>query len=168
MSGFKVAQKVDENMKVRLTFEGAMDEHSDYTQIKNEDFTNEVVFDLEQVSHINSTGIKHWVKWIDKIQNEHPRIAFWFINTPKAIIDQINMVDGFLPGNSTVQSFKVPYYCEACEADKVYTFVLGREYQKTDAGYDLKMPDYSCDREDCEMEPDVVEQKYFRFLVNSK
>ena len=140
-----------------------MDEKSDYTPIEN-DFTSDVVFDFDRVTHINSTGIKYWVQWVDKIQQEFSRLNFWMINCPKAIVDQINMVEGFLPVNATVRSFKVPYYCETCNADKMYTFVLGREYQKTDTGYTLTAPDYTCDKQDCEMEPDVVEKKYFRFL----
>lgn len=163
MMGFKVSKKIDEQTNVRLQFEGAMDEHSDYTQIQG-DFTQEVIVDLGEVSHINSTGIKHWVKWISDIENKYDHLTMSLVNCPKAIVDQVNMVDGFLPKNSIVRSFQVPFYCESCEADKTYTFVLGREYKKTDAGYELTVPDYTCDKPDCEMEPDVVEKKYFKFL----
>jgi len=163
MGSFKVSQKYDENNNVRLQFEGALDEHSDYSQIQG-DLTNDMVIDFEAVSHINSTGIKHWVQWIDQLQSKYDSMLISLINCPKAIVDQINMVEGFLPKNSVVRSFKVPFYCETCEVDKNYTFVLGREYKKTDSGYELTVPDHSCDKEGCEMEPDVVEKKYFRFL----
>ncbi|MCB0379231.1 MAG: hypothetical protein KDD33_12130 [Bdellovibrionales bacterium] len=163
MAGFKVTQKIDDNMKTRLQIEGAMDEHSDYGSIEAE-FTDEVVFDFGDVSHINSTGIKHWVQWVEKITADRPHLRFVFINCPKAIVDQMNMVEGFLPSNSKVQSFKVPYYCETCDKDTVCTFVAGREYSVENGQLQLTIPDQKCGRDDCEMEPDVVEQKYFRFL----
>lgn len=163
MSGFKITQKVDENMKTRIQIDGAMDEHSDYSAIKP-DFTDEVVFDFNNVEHINSTGIKHWVQWVTSIVNQFPNLKFAFFNCPKPIVDQINMVDGFLPPGSVVKSFKVPYYCEVCDKDITCTFVMGREYKVEDGRMVLAVPDNTCDRGDCEMEPDVVEQKYFKFL----
>ncbi len=163
MSGFKINQKVDENMKTRLHIEGAMDEHSDYSTLGS-DFTDEVVFDMENVKHINSTGIKHWVKWVQMISSANPQLKFSFINTPKCIIDQINMVDGFLPTHSTVKSFKVPFYCEDCDEDKTVTFVRDREFKKVGEEMKLEMPEHNCPKCGTPMEPDVVEQKYFRFL----
>lgn len=163
MSGFKVTSKIDENMKTRLQIDGAMDEYSDYSTIETK-FTDEVVFDFNDVEHINSTGIKHWVQWVSKISADNPNLKFYFVNCPKPIVDQINMVDGFLPTNSIVKSFKVPYFCEVCDKDMTCTFVLGREYEFTDGKAKLSIPPNTCDRGDCEMEPDVVEQKYFKFL----
>ena len=163
MSGFKVTAKIDDNMKTRLQIDGAMDEHSDYSSIETQ-FTDEVVFDFDNVEHINSTGIKHWVQWISKVSTDNPNLKFFFVNCPKPIVDQINMVDGFLPQQSVVKSFKVPYFCEVCDKDMTCTFVLGREYQMDGDKVKLSIPPNTCDRADCEMEPDVVEQKYFKFL----
>ncbi|MEM7645744.1 MAG: hypothetical protein AAF203_02440 [Pseudomonadota bacterium] len=163
MSGFKITSKIDENMKTRIQIDGAMDEHSDYSTIDTQ-FTDEVVFDFNNVEHINSTGIKHWVQWIGGISQANPSLKFYFVNCPKPVVDQINMVDGFLPENSVVKSFKVPYFCEVCDKDMTCIFVLGREYNYSDGNVTLSVPENRCDRSDCEMEPDVVEQKYFRFL----
>jgi anti-anti-sigma regulatory factor len=165
MSGFKITSKIDENMKTRLQIEGAMDEHSDYSPIETK-FTDEVVFDFNNVEHINSTGIKHWVQWVTQIRENHPNLKFFFVNCPKPIVDQINMVEGFLPPSSVVKSFKVPFYCESCDKDMTSTFVLGREYDydKASGKLILRIPDNTCDQAACEMEVDVVEQKYFRFL----
>ncbi len=163
MSGFKVTKKIDDNMKTRLQIDGSMDEYSDYTAIETQ-FTDEVVFDFNNVEHINSTGIKHWVQWVSVIVDKNPNLKFCFVNCPKPIVDQINMVDGFLPPGSVVKSFKVPYFCEVCDKDVTRTFVLGREYSFDEGRLILNIPDNTCDRSDCEMEPDVVEQKYFKFL----
>lgn len=163
MSGFKITKKIDANMKTRLQIDGSMDEHSDYSSIETH-FTDEVVFDFNDVDHINSTGIKHWVQWASMIVEKNPNLKFWFVNCPKPIVDQINMVEGFLPRNSVVKSFKVPYFCEICSKDTVRTFVLGREYNYEGGKLSLNIPDSKCEKENCEMEPDVVEQKYFKFL----
>lgn len=150
-------------MNTRIQIDGAMDEYSDYNSIETK-FTDQVVFDFDNVEHINSTGIKHWVHWVAKISEANPLLKFYFVNCPKPIVDQINMVDGFLPPNSVVKSFKVPYFCEVCDKDMTCTFVLGREYNFENGKALLNIPDNTCDRGDCGMEPDVVEQKYFRFL----
>lgn len=163
MPGFKVTKKMDDANKARLSLEGSMDEHSNYEQVAL-DLIDEVVFDFDNITHINSAGIKLWIQWHNRIQEKLPRLKFSFINCPKPYVDQINMVEGFIPKDSIVRSFKVPFYCETCEADKSFTFVLGREYKKTETGYEITVPDATCERSDCEMEPDVVEAKYFRFL----
>lgn len=167
MAGFKIQRKIDENMKTRLQIDGAMDEHSDYSPIETK-FTDDVVFDFDGVNHINSTGIKHWVQWVSGIVSQNPSLKFYFVNCPKPIVDQINMVDGFLPKNSVVKSFKVPYYCEECEKDATYIFVLGREYKIENGQVTIEAPTYPCDCAEPSMEPDVIEQKYFRFLHNLK
>ena len=165
MSGFKIIKKIDENMKTRLQIEGAMDEHSDYSSIETK-FTDDVVFDFNDVSHINSTGIKHWVQWVSGIVDTNPSLKFYFVNCPKPIVDQINMVEGFLPRNSVVKSFKVPYYCEECEKDATYTFVLGREYKIENGKASINPPIYPCKCTEPSLEPDIIEKKYFRFLEN--
>lgn len=166
MATLKCTRKIDENSNIRIQLEGPLDEHADFGQVLF-DFTNEVIFDFDRVTHINSSGIKVWVQWHQSVQKEFPRLRFSFINCPKSVVDQINMVAGFLPQSSVVRSFKVPYFCETCDKDKVFTYVLGREYtQNPDGGFDLKVPANTCDRSDCEIEPDVVEQKYFHFLKN--
>ena len=165
MSGFKINIKKDEQNRTRIAFMGAMDEYSDYSTLTG-DYSGDIVLDLSRVEHINSTGIKHWVQWISQIN--HNETKFVFLNCPKPIVDQMNMVDGFLPPGSTIQSFNVPYYCERCDADFDTTFVLGREFNYDSGALELKFPDYPCrstEKEDeCELEPDVIEQKYFKFL----
>jgi len=163
MTGFRITTKIDDNSRVRIKLDGSMDEHSDFSAAPSE-FIEEVVFDFDDVDHINSTGIKHWVQWISSVQQKNQNLKFTFINCPKPIVDQINMVDGFLPANSKVKSFKVPFFCETCDKDMTFTFVYGREYDKKDGKLVLDIPSNRCERADCEMEPDVVEQKYFKFL----
>lgn len=163
MSGFKVTSKVDNDNKPLLLIDGSMDEHSDYSVI-DANLSGDVTIDFNNVEHINSTGIKHWVQWTSKTKEANPGIRFYFINCPKPIVDQINMVDGFLPAGSTVKSFKVPYYCETCDKDLTMTFAIGKEYNIVDGKCTLQVPDKTCEKDDCEMEPDVVEQKYFKFL----
>jgi hypothetical protein len=77
------------------------------------------------------------------------------------------MVDGFLPPGSVVKSFQSPLFIvRVCDKDITSTFVLGREYDydKASGKLILRIPDNTCDQAACEMEVDVVEQKYFRFL----
>ena len=71
------------------------------------------------------------------------------------------MVAGFLPDNGKVESFYVPYYCDATGAEKMVLFSEGKEF----TGADVNPPeDVKDDDTGDEMELDVIEAKYFKFL----
>ena len=76
------------------------------------------------------------------------------------VVDQINMVQGFLPATGKVISFFVPFYNEDSGSEKSILFSYGREY--TEEGVS-KTPDV-LDDAGKPMEMDVVEAKYFKFL----
>lgn len=162
MAGFKVFEK-KEATTTKIRFEGSMDEHSDYTKIQHKQ-ADTFAIDMGGVTHINSTGIKHWVTWHTAVQFESPNANFIFMNCPKCIIDQINMVQGFLPQRSIIESFRVPYYCETCQKDLSISLIRGKNFKEASGGKILDVPKQNCSREDCAMEPDVVEKKYFAFL----
>ena len=70
------------------------------------------------------------------------------------------MVQGFLPAQGRVNSFFVPFYSEESGGEKNVLFRSGQEF--SDSG-EIKVPSVK-DDEGHEMEMDVVEAKYFKFL----
>ena len=116
-----------------------------------------VTLDLEAVTAINSVGIREWIKWI-KAFPANTTLAVR--RCPKIIVDQINMVSGFLPAGTTVQSFYVPYYSDTSGNEKMVLFENGREIQ----GGKLIPPADVKDESGEVMEMDVIEAKYFKFL----
>ncbi|PWU14840.1 MAG: hypothetical protein C5B49_12600 [Bdellovibrio sp.] len=133
---------------------GTIDEDVDFGQYMLTG-AQKIDLHLADIKSINSCGIREWIKWIGATA-----AAVTYHECPKIIVDQINMVQGFLPGRATVNSFFVPFYCEESSSEKSYLFRLGHEFNSNG---DLKIPIVKDDQGHV-MEMDVVEAKYFKFL----
>ena len=141
--------------KLSLKMSGTIDEDVDFQQYSLSG-ANLIDLDLNGVSSINSCGIREWIKWIST--GSSAKITF--NNCPKVIVDQINMVDGFLPGNATVTSFFVPYYNEELGSEKNILFRWGHEFKEGSVTPPSVVKDDSGEA----MEMDVIESKYFKFI----
>ena len=162
MNNFKCYIESQEGF-VCMEFSGRMDEDMilpDRSQLEGK----HVLVDFEEVAFINSLGIRKWLMWIEK----HPFKSLRFKNLPLNVVDQVNMVEGFLPEDSQVESFYVPYYCEGCELETHHHFEEGREFC-----WGIKVPtDEELRSKKCEecgsgIEPSVQEQKFFLFLMKT-
>lgn len=145
--------KAGDSWKVELA--GVIDEDADFNP---HSLAGAPAVDLRlgNIKSINSCGIREWIKWVGTAGTVPVR----YHECPKIIVDQINMVQGFLPSSGQVMSFYVPYYCDDSGAEKNILFTLGKEY--TDQG--LQTAPEIKDDEGNVMEMDVVEAKYFKFL----
>lgn len=141
--------------KVNVTLSGVIDEDIDFTKYPIEG-AKQIQLNLGGIKSINSCGIREWIKWINKAKDA----SIVYDQCPKIIVDQINMVEGFLPSNGRVASFYVPYYSEESGNEKNILFTWGKEF--TDKG--LMTPAAVKDEDGSEMEMDVIEAKYFKFL----
>jgi len=115
-----------------------------------------VEIDLEGVKSINSCGIREWIKWISELKGQQVHLK----NCPKIIVDQINMVQGFLPPSAKVMSFYVPYFNDDAGSAKDVLFEYGKHFTENV----VHMPDNVTDEANNVMELDVVESKYFKFI----
>jgi hypothetical protein len=141
------------NSKFYIQVVGSLDEDSNFSQI-DLSFASEIFFDFKNITGIQSCGVREWLKLIKNIKN----IPIYFNNCPKIIIDQINMVDGFLPKNAHVASFYVPYYSEATEEETHLLYEV-----KANQNQCLKLKEVH-DSLGNPMELGVLEQRYFQFL----
>lgn len=99
MSKFEL--KIDKNADAaKITIAGIIDEDVDFNEFSLNGI-NQMEFDLNSVKRINSCGIREWIKWLES----NLKAKMTYVNCPKIIVDQINMVDGFLPKNGKVLSF---------------------------------------------------------------
>lgn len=149
--------KTNENGVESLALKGNIDEDADFAQASVQGTT--LVVDLGGVVAINSVGIREWIKWTKAFP---AGCKMTVRNCPKIIVDQINMVLGFLPPGSKVESFFVPYYNEATGNEKMVLFVNGREFKDGK----VNPPDTVNDDAGDPMEMDVIEAKYFKFVAN--
>lgn len=154
MAKFEV--KIDKQSPVfKVKVLGIIDEDVDFNQFSLSG-SQEVHLDLEGVKNINSCGIREWIKWVGGAGS----VPVVYENCPKVIVDQINMVDGFLPAKGRVNSFFVPYYNEDEGSEKNVLFRRGTEFN----GTQVQAPGTVKDEKGNPMEMDVIEAKYFKFL----
>lgn len=141
--------------KLNVVMGGSIDEDADFTQLSLAG-AGQIDIQMGGLKSINSCGIREWIKWMSTA----PAAQITFSECPKVIVDQINMVDGFLPTNAKVQSFFVPYYNDESGSEKNVLFRLGNEF--TDSS--VTPPAAVQDDEGNAMEMDVIESKYFKFI----
>jgi hypothetical protein len=140
-------------------FQGQIDEEAQFPQVSS--IADSVVIDLQQVSAINSVGIRAWIMWF----SQFPQTHFTFVNCPKALVMQMNMVEGFLPEKHDVLSLEVPFYCEDCDKEKEVLMTVGKEILLQEGQVKLNFDKSTICGEGCEPELDVSEVKFFRFLL---
>ncbi len=148
------------NGKPLIRFTGQVDEEASFAQFS--DLGSEVFIDLAGVSAINSIGIRSWIMWFA----QHPNVQFIFINCPKALVMQMNMVEGFLPEKAQVLSMQVPFFCETCDEEKEVLFELGKQIKVNGDSVTLDYKKSDICKADCAIELDVTESKFFRFLLS--
>ena len=136
-------------------FAGQIDEDANFSS--NPLASTQLIMDFEGVTLINSCGIREWIKWMNTASGS----KILYRNCPKVIVDQINMVEGFLPANGIVESFYVPYYCEECENITQVLLKNGKDF----GNGGVKAPEENpCTKCQSAAEIDVIEGKYFKFL----
>jgi hypothetical protein len=155
---FNISTSKD-GQKTLVSLKGSVDEDAIFQPLDTAGSTG-VILDLKEVTAINSVGIREWIKWM-KMLPEGTSVGVR--NCPKIIVDQINMVAGFLPLGAVVESFFVPYYADESGEEKMVLYTSGKEFR----GGDVFPPTDVKDSEGKEMEMDIIEAKYFKFLKNA-
>lgn len=161
-ANFSFQEKTDGD-SLLFVFEGQIDEDVQFPGVDTTKF-KKVFIDLKGVKAINSVGIREWLNWLKPVSEQAQIIL---MKCPKALVFQLNMVEGFLPKNGLVKSFYVPFYCEKCDKEENVLFNVGAEVQVTPAGakVNFNVKDAKlCAEAACEMEMDAAEAKYFQFL----
>jgi hypothetical protein len=155
---FSIA-KQPEGSRLVLKVSGGVDEDANFQPVDVGTF-KQVVLDLSDVNAINSVGIREWIKWVKGLPGN---VQLSVRRCPKIIVDQINMVSGFLPPSAVIESFYVPYYSDATGSEKMVLFEKDKQYKDGE----LTPPEDVKDDSGEPMEMDVIEAKYFKFLKNA-
>ncbi len=126
----------------------------------------EMVIDMTQVSYINSIGSKHWTFWVMKLPKT---LTVKILNCPFVIVSQANLVVGFVNSNMTIESFRMPYVCEACGYEEARQALRGREYDYSGPNKNrfVKVEsDLPCPKcKELKFTPDFFIEKTFKFLT---
>lgn len=142
--------------EVHVELAGVIDEDAIFDKIKNLQM-NKFIFDFNNVSMINSCGIREWIKYLQEIEGAQIK----YINCPQIIIEQVNMVHGFISKGIVVESFFAPYFCTNCDTEKK---ILLKNVEVINS----KAPAKQCNTCKSELEFDAIEKQYFSFLSQGK
>lgn len=118
-----------------------------------------VQFDLGNVTRLNSSGVRQWLRFLDTIQS---MAAVEFIKVNQAVIEQTIVAPNFLgkEGNR-IHNFEAPYKCPEC-SHKILETLEPSEVIVEDG--EIIPPSFDCERCGALMDFDGEEKDYFGFL----
>jgi hypothetical protein len=152
-SGFGI-EVVERDGVDQVTLSGVIDENADLALIGTLG-GRPARFDMRSVRRINSYGVRSWMDAIRKIPGG---TKVTFVNCPPPVIDQCNMVAGFL-GHGRLESFFAPMTCPEC--DEQIDQLFETEACRSNGG---KLPATPCPRCGRPMEVDDLEEQYLLFV----
>lgn len=145
-----------------LVLSGSLDEKSQFPAITVA-FAKTIILDLGEIKTVNSLGIQRWVNWLGTIPFDH---QLRLINCAPSIVLQFNMIDSFLTGNSQVLSVMVPFFCNIHEEEFTVKFTIGNDLVIENGRVEVVKNVTVCPQNDgCQVEHDILPEKYFRFLT---
>lgn len=137
---------------------GSLDEDSSLDPNINLE-SGSVVFDLKKATSVNSIGIRTWVNWVSEVSKKY---QFVFRHVPQAFILQMNMVNGFLPANSKIESFYVPVFNEDTDEERDLLLKSGYDVAIENGEIVVKFDLEEKAGEGWEL--DIIGLDYFQFL----
>ncbi|MEI7973693.1 MAG: hypothetical protein WCH11_04930 [Bdellovibrio sp.] len=152
---FGIRQEMQADVLV-LRLEGHFDEQASLPTL-DPLLHPKIEMNFEKITLINSVGVRSWIKWVSDKQGKS-KISY--THCPKIIVDQMNMVSA-LSKSGQVESFYVPYFCEASSTSVQFLFRRGKEFDEKTLRFPTQVP---CPNGDSMAEIDVIEKTYFKFL----
>ncbi len=137
-----------------VTIQGVIDETSDLS-IFGSLHRPTVQIHMRGVRRINSYGVR---AWLDAIRQVPVTTKISFVHCPPPVVDQCNMVSGFL-GHGQLDSFYAPMTCAECDEqiDQLFETAACRANSN-------KLPKTPCPRCGRPMEVDDLEDQYLLFV----
>ncbi len=160
MAGLNIkSTKKDKNLTLELS--GTVDELAAFSSVSLDNI-NHLTINAKRIETINSWGVREWIKWVRTYPAD---LKVTIVGTPQVIVDQINLVAGFLPPGAVVETFYVPYYCNNCGNASNILFNSERDIVN---GKMAESKSAICESCSSPAEWDVIVNSYFKFLTTSK
>lgn len=152
----------DQNI-AKLSFDGILENDEKAFADLSIPENMELHLHLGQLRGINSLGVRAFVNWSMTLKN--PKI--FIHDAPKCFVDQLNMISGFLPPQSRVRSFYVPYYSEGTGEEFPVLLSVGINFYLFEGQWKFTFPEVM-DSKGQPMAIDIQPERYFRFLEKMK
>jgi len=149
-----------------LIFEGILNENTNPEELKAavqkiDSNTPQVIsLDFSKVVRANSSGIVLWLRLVKSIH-----FPFKYVGVPVWLVEQFNMISGYLSDASFVESIEVPFFCPETEDTHNELFMVGKDIPLLKNYADFRLPDLKRGSQIYEMDCDP--KTYFRFLAEN-
>ncbi len=140
----------DEHGVVHLS--GVIDESADLSFLGS--LFGHTRIHMQKVRRVNSYGVRAWIEAVRLIPKG---VTFELLECPPSVVDQLNMVAGFVGSRGRVASFYAPMLCDACGLERDHLFHV------TDVRAAGKLPGVACPRCGKPMGIDDLEEQYLMF-----
>lgn len=147
-----------------LKISGVIDEDNTLQEITSKIQGKYLVIHLSEVERINSCGVRDWVNWLSEIEKKNHEVVL--LECSPSIVSQINLVNNFT-GHGKVINFFAPYYCQECDLEKVKLIEVDA-FKKAAKPTAPPFHWEGCDKVQCHMEFDDIEESYFAFVQEIK
>jgi hypothetical protein len=155
----KVVGKINEEMSANT----ALMNFANAFPIEDREKDNQLSLDVGGVIQINSTGIREWLVFFEKLQ---AMITCKFTMVSEAMIEQAVVIPAILGKKGTeILAFQAPYYCRQCDIRALQ--VLETKLLEIN-GSKIITPVFKCIKCGNPLELDIVESEYLNFLKNKK
>lgn len=151
---------------IEISVEGPISEKASLFEINLQTF-KEIRLNMSKVTFINSIGVKNWILWTYRIPAD---AKLYLDECPFVIVNQINIVHGFIPKNAVVTSFLAPFLCDNCSHEQTVKLAQNVHYfySSDQSESSLKLPEnMKCPKCGGTMEPDFILEKTFGFIKKS-
>jgi hypothetical protein len=147
--------KDDKSIPQKIYLSGVIDESAFLSPLL-EGKPSDLFLFLQNVSRINSVGVKIWREFFAQFRKAGGKLNFFEI--APALVSAANYLSDFILPEE-VRSLCIPFFCENCgrSVTKVYEF-----YELKKLNFDVTPP--TCGECGCKTEIDEVPEEYFSFL----
>lgn len=123
-------------------------------------FPNVFYLDLNDISRINSSGVRQWVRFIQSLDKK----KVCYINVSCPVVEQFSMVSEIIGRYNTVKSFNARYICDNCNSPEICSITVGTDILPGLDEY-TEAPVKHCKNCAETMEFDHDPESYFYFLT---
>jgi hypothetical protein len=154
------AEKSEKGNRLFFKLNGIVDDQANFDQVFGAIPPAPAEFHIHcnQITRINSVGVKAWIKFFQAVQAKHVKVVYYECSPP--LVLQMNLVFNFLCGGR-VESFQAGYSCESCE--NPFLAVLNSASLQKDG---FKPPLLKCPKCNESAEFDDIPKVYFKFLTS--
>ncbi len=152
---------------VKIAFKGAITEVAKINAVELKE-KKSLVLDFNDISYINSAGVRRWILWMWNIEKEFPNVKIIIERCPTIMYKQIITVMRFVPKMTQVRSFYIPFFCENCEESSLKMFISKPLLGLKDKDFFLQISGENCKKCGATLVVDASLEQFNKFINDYK